>query len=96
MQNITIPSEEESIGMYPIDFEEYCWAMGDVVSVEFARRAFQARKPLGDSVHRAGMKRFREYLMVGGIHQAVDAYLKTGDFGRTDRIKAFHPEALRG
>lgn len=87
VQNITIPSEEESIGMYPMDFEEYCWAMGDVVSVEFARRAFQARKPLGDSVHRAVMKRFREYLMVGGMPQAVDAYLKTGDFGRTDRIK---------
>ena len=87
VENITIPSEEESVGMFPMDFEEFCWAMGDAVSVDFARKAFLETRPLGSAVHKAVMKRYREYLMVGGMPQAVDAYRKTGDFGNVDRIK---------
>ena len=87
VENITIPSEEESVGMFPMDFEEFCWAMGDEVSVDFARNAFLETRPLGSAVHKAVMKRYREYLMVGGMPQAVDAYRKTGDFGNVDRIK---------
>ena len=87
VENITIPSEEESVGMFPMDFEEFCWAMGDEVSVDFARKAFLETRPLGSAVHKAVMKRYREYLMVGGMPQAVDAYRKTGDFGNVDRIK---------
>ena len=87
VENITIPSEEESVGMFPMDFEEFCWAMGDAVSVDFARKAFLEARPLGSAVHKAVMKRYREYLMVGGMPQAVDAYRKTGDFGNVDRIK---------
>ena len=87
VDNITIPSEEESIGMFPMDFEEFCWALGDVVSVDFARKAFNAMQPMGASAHKAVMKRFREYLIVGGMPQAVDVYLKTGDFSKVDRAK---------
>ena len=87
IKNITIPSEEESIGMFPMDFEEFCWALGDVVSVDFARKAFSERKPMGEAAHRAVMKRFREYLLVGGMPQAVDVYRTTADFGKADRIK---------
>ena len=85
--NITVPSEEESAGMFPMDFEEFCWALGDDVSVAFARQAFEEGRPMGEAAHRAVMKRFREYLLVGGMPQAVDAYRMTGDFGKTDRIK---------
>ena len=87
VKDITIPSEEESIGMFPMDFEEFCWALGDVVSVDFARKAFNAMQPMGMSAHKAVMKRFREYLIVGGMPQAVDVYRKTGDFRKVDRTK---------
>ena len=87
VENITIPSEEESVGMFPMDFEEFCWALGDNVSVDFARKAFSEGRPMGESAHRAVMKRFREYLLVGGMPQAVDAYRTTSDFGKADRIK---------
>ena len=87
VQNITIPSEEESVGMFPMDFEEFCWALGDVVSVEFARKAFSEGRQMGESAHRAVMKRFREYLLVGGMPQAVDTYRTTSDFSKADRIK---------
>ena len=87
VKDITIPSEEESIGMFPMDFEEFCWAFGDAVSVDFARKAFNAMQPMGMSAHKAVMKRFREYLIVGGMPQAVDVYRKTGDFSKVDRTK---------
>ncbi len=87
VENITIPSEEEAVGMFPMDFEEYCWAMEDAVSVPFARKAFAEMRPLGEGVHKAVMRRFREYLLVGGMPQAVDVYRQTADFSRADRIK---------
>lgn len=87
VRDITIPSEEESVGMFPMDFEEFCWAIGDNVSADVARDAFLGRKPMGNSVHKAVMRRFREYLIVGGMPQAVDLYRETADFGRVDRIK---------
>ena len=87
VKDITIPSEEESIGMFPMDFEEFCWALGDVASVDFARKAFNAMQPMGTSAHKSVMKRFREYLIVGGMPQAVDVYRKTGDFSNVDRTK---------
>ena len=87
VKDITIPSEEESVGMFPMDFEEFCWALGDSVSVDFARRAFGEMRPLGEAAHKSVMRRFREYLLVGGMPQAVDAYLKTADFGKVDHVK---------
>ena len=87
VKDITIPSEEEAVGMFPMDFEEFCWALGDTMSVDFARKAFDGMRPMGESVHKAVMRRFREYLLVGGMPQAVDAYRKTGDFGKVDHVK---------
>ena len=87
VKDITIPSEEESVGMFPMDFEEFCWALGDSVSVDFARRAFGEMRPMGEAAHKSVMRRFREYLLVGGMPQAVDAYLKTSDFGKVDHVK---------
>ena len=85
--DITIPSEEESIGMYPMDFEEFLWAMDDDVTFPIVRRAYEERRPMGRSLHDTAMHRFREYLMVGGMPQAVAKYRETHNFGDVDVVK---------
>ena len=87
VQNIIIPSEEDHIEMFPMDFEEFLWAMGDEVTIPFLRQAFAAKKPLGDAVHRKIMNSFRQYLLVGGMPQSVLAYQNGKDFGASDEAK---------
>ena len=87
VENITIPSEEESIGMYPMDFEEFLWAMGDTVTFPLIRRIFEERHTMGRSFHDTAMHRFREYLMVGGMPQVVAKYRETRNFGDSDIVK---------
>lgn len=87
VQNIIIPSEEDLIEMFPMDFEEFLWAMGDEVTIPFLRQAFEAKKPLGDAVHRKIMNSFRQYLLVGGMPQSVLAYQNGKDFGASDEAK---------
>lgn len=87
VQNIIIPSEEDHIEMFPMDFEEFLWAMGDEVTIPFLRQAFEAKKPLGDAVHRKIMNSFRQYLLVGGMPQSVLAYQNGKDFGASDEAK---------
>lgn len=84
---ITIPSEEECIKMYPMDFEEFCWARGDEMTMPFVRDAYTALKPLGSSAHSIVMRRFREYMLVGGMPQAVAKYVTTNDFAAVDAVK---------
>lgn len=84
--DILIPSEEERIEMFPMDFEEFCWALGDEVTVGFARECFNARKPLG-ALHSTVLKRYCEYLCVGGMPQAVAEYAATHDLFRADSVK---------
>lgn len=85
-EDILIPSEEERIAMHPMDFEEFCWAMGDMVTVEFAKKCFDSRKPLGE-LNNAVMKRYCEYLCVGGMPQAVAEYVASRDLAATDLVK---------
>ena len=87
IQNILIPSEEYRIKMYPMDFEEYLWALGDTVTFEAIKSAYERRKPLGDSVHRKIMKKFRTYMVVGGMPQAVCAFVEGKTFAQIDFIK---------
>ena len=87
VEKILLPSEEKSINMYPMDFEEFLWARGDVVTVEMIQANFASKKPLGDVVHRRIMKDFRLYMAVGGMPQAVDELLKSNDFSRIDEVK---------
>ena len=84
VQNILIPSEEETIEMFPLDFEEFLWAKGDVQDYDFIRHCFEKRIALGDAVHRKMMGRFREYLLVGGMPQAVVRYIETIAFAEAD------------
>ncbi|NLL94509.1 MAG: DUF4143 domain-containing protein [Thermoplasmatales archaeon] len=86
-ENILIPSEEIRIRMHPMDFEEFLWAMGDAVTAPFIKDRFENSTPLGNPMHRSVMSKYREYMIVGGMPQAVSAYLDGKDLGRTDRVK---------
>lgn len=86
-KNIRIPSEETRIEMYPMDYEEFRWAMGDEVTVGMLREAYEARRPLGDGVMRKMLRDFRLYMLVGGMPQAVNEYLDTNNLSAVDRVK---------
>ena len=86
-ENILIPSEEHKIDMFPLDFEEFLWALGEDMLFDIVRQSFEAKSPLGDSVHRRIMGLFRQYMVVGGMPQAVLEYARTKDFTAVDDIK---------
>ena len=87
VENIVIPSEEEHAEMFPMDFEEFLWAMGDETTVPYLRECFEKVQPLGQAIHRRVMNDFRQYILTGGMPQVVDAYRKTKSFEDADRIK---------
>ena len=87
VKDILIPSEEYRIKMYPMDFEEYLWAINDEVTIPTIRESFEKRKPLGDAIHRRIMKSFRTYMVVGGMPQAVDAYVSGKSYEQIDFVK---------
>lgn len=86
VKDIVIPSEEEAIDMFPMDFEEFLWAMGDDMTMDFVRRQFDLLSPMGP-LHRKTLDRLRQYMIVGGMPQAVKAYAENKDFEQVDRIK---------
>ena len=86
VKDIVIPSEEEHLEMFPMDFEEFLWALGDEMYVDFLRDCYAKQKPLGGFLRR-GMDYLRLYMVVGGMPQAVAQYVDTKDFEQTDRIK---------
>ena len=85
--NIIIPSEETKVNMFPMDYEEFRWALGDTSTIPLLRSAFENKMPLGDAVHRKLMRDFRLYMLVGGMPQAVSSYLKTNNFTSVDLVK---------
>lgn len=87
VQDIVIPSEEHHIKMYPLDFEEFLWALSNEALMDFIRICFKEKKPMGQALHRKAMDYFRQYMIVGGMPQAVKAYVDTHDFDRVDRVK---------
>jgi len=87
VENIVIPSEEEHIEMFPMDFEEFLWAMGDETTIPFLKDCFENLRPLGQAMHRRVLNDFRQYILVGGMPQAVEAYRKSKNFEDADRIK---------
>ncbi len=86
VEDIVIPSEEDGIDMYPMDFEEFLWAMGKDMLMPYIQKQFNSKKPMGD-FHREAMRLFREYLIVGGMPQAVMTYAETKDFDKVDAVK---------
>lgn len=87
VEGIVIPSEEEHIKMFPMDFEEFLWAMGEEMLMPFIKDCFERKKPLGQLMHRRAMDYFRLYMIVGGMPQAVEKYVETRDFTKVDKLK---------
>lgn len=85
--DIVIPSEERKIDMGPLDFEEFCWAMGEELLADAIRGAFESLTALPDALHKRATRLWREYLLVGGMPQAVASYVEHRDFGDVDDIK---------
>lgn len=85
-KGITIPSEEERVTLYPMDYEEFRWALGDEATVHLLRTFYEKRLPL-DKAHRDKMRDFRLYMLVGGMPQAVNTYIETNNFSLVDHTK---------
>ena len=100
VQNIIIPSEEEHIDMFPMYFEEFLWAMGDEAPYPLIKNCFEAKKPLGAALHRKIMNDFRQYILVGGMPQAVIAYLdgknfEAADFAKRRILRLYHEDVAK-
>lgn len=100
VQDIIIPSEEEHIDMFPMDFEEFLWAMGDEATYPLIKNCFEAKKPLGAALHRKIMNDFRQYILVGGMPQAVIAYLdgknfEAADFAKRRILRLYHEDVAK-
>ena len=87
VQDITIPSEERHLKMHPLDFEEFLWAMGNETLMPLITQCFEKRLPLGQALHRKAMELFRQYMIVGGMPQAVLDFSMHRDFASVDRVK---------
>ena len=86
-EGIVIPSEETRVDMVPMDYEEFRWAMGDNVTIPLMKGLFDSGKGIGDAVSRKLMQDFRLYMLVGGMPQAVSAYLDTRNLSAVDTVK---------
>ncbi len=86
-QGIVIPSEETRIDMFPMDYEEFRWALGDTATVPLMRQTFDDKKGVGDATCRKLLRDFRLYMLVGGMPQAVNAYLDTQNLSVVDAAK---------
>lgn len=87
VESIVIPSEEERIKMYSMDYEEFRWALGDYSTMGLLQEVWEKKISLGDGVVRDAMRRFRLYMLVGGMPQAVCSYLETNDLCQVDSVK---------
>lgn len=85
-KDITLPSEEERVSMFPMDYEEFRWALGDDASVPLIKQFYDSKLPL-DKAHRSKMRELRLYMLVGGMPQAVNEYLDTNNLAKVDVVK---------
>ena len=87
VKDILIPSEERRISMYPMDYEEFRWALGDTTTIPLMKKCFENNKGVGDQLNRKLMRDFRLYMLVGGMPQAVSEYIETNNFRKVDAVK---------
>ena len=87
VKDILIPSEEVKLHMFPMDYEEFKWALGDTVTIKLLQGCFHSKKPMGDDINRKLMRDFRLYMLVGGMPQAVSTYLETNNLEKVDSAK---------
>lgn len=87
VKDILIPSEERKISMYPMDYEEFLWAIGDETSFALLKKCFEMNQAVGDTINRKQIRQFRLYMLVGGMPQAVNTYIETNNFRLVDEVK---------
>lgn len=87
VKDILIPSEERKINMYPMDYDEFLWALGDHTTIPLIHQCFESRKPVGEQLNRKLLRDFRLYMLVGGMPQAVNEYIETNNFRKVDMVK---------
>ena len=87
VKDILIPSEEEYLKIYPLDFEEFLWALDNETLMPLIQTCYEKKQPMGQALHRTAMDYFRQYMIVGGMPQAVEKYVETRDFDSVDRVK---------
>lgn len=87
VKDILIPSEERKLNMYPMDYEEFLWALGDKTTIPLLENVFQSQKSVGDQLNRKLIRDFRLYMLVGGMPQAVDEYIRTNNLRKVDVVK---------
>ena len=88
VKDIVIPSEERHIKMYPLDFEEFCWALDEKPLIHYIRACFEKKEPLERSIHNKAMLLFKQYMLVGGMPMSIVAFLENHkDFGAADMEK---------
>ena len=87
VKDILIPSEERQVQMYPMDYEEFKWALGDTVTIKLLRESFEKYQHLGDDLNRRMMRDFRLYMLVGGMPKAVSTYIETNNLRLVDEEK---------
>ena len=87
VKDILIPSEEEYLKIYPLDFEEFLWALDNETLMPLIQICYEKKQPMGQALHRTAMDYFRQYMIVGGMPQAVEKYVETRDFDSVDRVK---------
>lgn len=86
-KDILIPSEEHKISMYPMDFEEFLWAIGDGITVDTIKILIKSKKAAGNIMHRSLMRIFRLYMLIGGMPQAIETYLEQNNLQAVDEVK---------
>ena len=86
-KDILIPSEEHKISMYPMDFEEFLWAIGDEITVDTIKILIKSKKAAGNIMHRSLMRIFRLYMLIGGMPQAIETYLEQNNLQAVDEVK---------
>ena len=88
VKDITIPSEERRISMYPMDFEEFCLALGENKMIEYIKKCFIEKKPLEDTLHHKAMMLFKQYILVGGMPKVIEKYIDNNrSFAEADKEK---------
>lgn len=87
VKDVLIPSEEVKLHMFPMDYEEFRWALGDTATIRLLQGCFHDKTSLGDATNRKLMRDFRLYMLVGGMPQAVAAYLETNNLEKVDSVK---------
>ncbi len=87
VKNIVIPSEETSIKLNPFDFEEFLWACGEEAMANAIYNSFTSKTPLPEALHRKSERLLREYMLVGGMPQAIQTFVDENDFGKVDAVK---------